>query len=434
MKQIPGPSLLEILSKTGKLNDKPWAFLYEMSLKYGKIYRVPLPFSNIIVVNDPVVVQYIFKETNTTFNKQTILWKYSRKVVGKGLGTSEGALWKNQRTNGRDFFKISNLKLLSRQIVVIANESADSITSKNHPEIEITQPIMEYTLRVLMRCIFASDFNYRPFDLPDLISNLIYRFNKVNRLLIPSSLPIVLNNRFKKRRRKFYEFILELINSYKSHEVGKNSLLNAIVDLEIETNKDLIDEISTYIITSVETTSATISWTLYLLAKHPYYQTIIANEILENNIDKNSSYDEFMKLHNLKNAVYESLRLYPPVWGSSRNVIVDTLLNDYKIPSGSMLIVSPYTIHRSPDLWDNPQDFNPSRFNHLTHTDLKMKFIPFGSGPRTCIGAQLAVIESVAILALVLKKYTIHCKRKEISIDSGLRAKNGIYLSFAPIK
>ena len=194
------------------------------------------------------------------------------------------------------------------------------------------------------------------------------------------------------------------------------------------TDRQLRDEVLTMLLAGHETTSLALSWTYYLLSQHPDVERSIADEVDRVVGGGRPSFAHLDRLTCTRRAIEESLRLYPPAWGFSRQAIGDDEIGGYRVPRGSLVFLIPFVIHRRPKLWPDPDRFDPDRFAP-EHESARPRFayIPFGGGPRGCIGNQFAMVEAQLIVAAIAQRYRI-----ELVPDQDIRPEPLITLRPAP--
>jgi unspecific monooxygenase len=169
----------------------------------------------------------------------------------------------------------------------------------------------------------------------------------------------------------------------------------------------LRDQMATMIVAGHETTALTLFWSLYLLASSPAEQERVAEEVRTIDLAPDSAADALAKLPYTKAVVNEALRLYPPVFAVARMAIAPDRLGDVNVPRGALVMVSPWVLHRHLRLWKEPNAFNPSRFLGEAPPAHRFAYMPFGAGPRICIGAQLALTEACLVLAKMIRRFHV---------------------------
>lgn len=178
---------------------------------------------------------------------------------------------------------------------------------------------------------------------------------------------------------------------------------------EVMDDRQLRDEVMTIFLAGHETTANALSWTFYLLSLHPDIERRMHAEVVEVLGDRTPTVDDLPRLSYTRQVLDESMRLYPPAWLISRSPIQDDEIGGYTIPAGETILISPYTMHRNPAYWDNPEGFDPERFTPEKQAARpRFAYFPFGGGPRICIGNNFALMESQLILAMISQRYRLH--------------------------
>jgi cytochrome P450 len=196
------------------------------------------------------------------------------------------------------------------------------------------------------------------------------------------------------------------------------------------------DEIKTLLIAGHETTATTLGWTFYLLSKHPEIEERLVAEIDEVVGDRAPTAEDVPNLKYTTMVLYESLRLYPPLWIVSRMPIEDDVIAGQPVKAGTSIIICSYITHRHPDFWPNPEGFDPDRFTPEAMKERhRYAYIPFGGGPRGCIGFPFAMMEMPVVLARVLQRFRLSLVPGfDVVPESAisLRQKNGARMVVSP--
>ena len=168
---------------------------------------------------------------------------------------------------------------------------------------------------------------------------------------------------------------------------------------------EIRDEVMTLFLAGHETTAAALTWTFYLLAKHPEYHQKIRTEVETVLQDRAPALENLPSLKMCQWVFKESMRLYPPIWRLSRFAREADAIQAYAVPKGSVVVVTPYLIHRDPRYWEQPETFEPERFSpERACSRPRLAYIPFGAGPRACVGALFAMTEAQIILAMICRR------------------------------
>jgi cytochrome P450 len=178
---------------------------------------------------------------------------------------------------------------------------------------------------------------------------------------------------------------------------------------EAMTDEQLRVEVTTFLLAGQETTSLALTWTWYLLSQHPRAQRRLEEEIDVVLNGRPPEYSDLVSLPYMRMVIDEAMRLYPPAWGFSRQALADDQLGGFRLPRGWLAFVIPYVLHRLPAFWEDPEAFDPERFSPERSADRsKFVYIPFGAGPRQCIGNQFALIETQLSVATFAQSYRLH--------------------------
>jgi cytochrome P450 len=175
------------------------------------------------------------------------------------------------------------------------------------------------------------------------------------------------------------------------------------------TDKQLRDEVMTIFIAGHETVASTLAWTWYMLAQHPEVESRLHAELAAVLGGRTPTFQDLPQLTYTRMVVEEVLRLYPAAWSIFRTAIANDVIGDHSIPAGSVVMVSPYVLHRTPAFWEQPERFNPERFTPERSAGRpRYAYAPFGGGPRQCIGNNFALMEAQLILAMAAQRYRLH--------------------------
>jgi cytochrome P450 len=178
---------------------------------------------------------------------------------------------------------------------------------------------------------------------------------------------------------------------------------------ETMTDEQLRVEVTTFLLAGQETTSLALTWVWYLLSQHRAAQRRLEDEVDAALDGRPPEYNDLVNLPYARMVIDEAMRLYPPAWGFSRQAIAADQIGGFNLPSGFLVFVVPYVLHRLPAFWNDPDVFDPERFTPERSADRpKFVYLPFGAGPRQCIGNQFALIEAHLVVATLAQRYRLH--------------------------
>jgi cytochrome P450 len=281
--------------------------------------------------------------------------------------------------------------------------------------------MMRTTLEGVAECLFGADLSDKAADIyrlfPTILNELARRVT--SGMALPLWIPTQGNRGLRAALREFQGIVDGMIERKRARiseagEGGSSSpdLLTVLMSSKDEetgetmSDRQLRDEVMTMLIAGHETTANALSWIWYLLDRHPEEQEVLREEVVRELAGETPSFANIHRLKRLRMVFMEALRLYPPVWMIDRRALGPDRLGETPVSKGDLVIISSYAIHRKPGLWKDPDLFRPERFEpgHEEQPD-KYAYLPFGSGPRVCMGMGFAMIESQIILATLLTRF-----------------------------
>jgi cytochrome P450 len=231
---------------------------------------------------------------------------------------------------------------------------------------------------------------------------------------LETKLPLPANRRFQRALRELDDVVYRIIAERRRQGRDEADLLSMFLSARDEetgagmTDRQLRDEVMTMLLAGHETTSLALAWTYYLLSRHPDVEEGIAGEVQRVIGSGRPAFAHLDRLVCTRRAIEESLRLYPPAWGFSRRAQADDEIGGYRVAAGSLVFLIPFVVHRRPALWPDPERFDPERFAPEREAERpRFAYIPFGGGPRGCIGSQFAMVEAQLIVAAIAQRFRI---------------------------
>ncbi|GHJ96533.1 cytochrome P450 [Streptomyces sp. NE5-10] len=377
--------------------------------------RVNMGPKKLYVFNRPDYAKHVLADNAANYHKGIGLVE-SRKVLGDGLLTSEGELWRKQRRTVQPAFKPGRI---AAQAGAVAEESGRLVELlRGRPgdtPVDVLQEVTGFTLGVLGRTLMDTSLEGH-----DGIAHAFEAvqdqamFDMVTQGLVPTWLPFGTQRRFRAARRELTRTVDELVadrGARMSEDDGADDafarmILAARAHPDPATGRRLLqEELVTLLLAGHETTASTLGWTLLLLARHPHVRDLVREEaraVLAGG--RLPDAEDLHKLEYTTQVVQEAMRLYPPVWILPRIAQEADEVGGFTVSAGSDVLVCPYTMHRHPDLWDDPERFDPGRFDPSRVANRpRYAYIPFGAGPRFCVGSNLGMMEAVFATALVTR-------------------------------
>lgn len=395
-----------------------------------------------IVTINPTVIQHVLKTNSDNYHKSHIQKKRMGHFLGKGLLTTEGEPWKTQRRLIQTGFERKQLEVLSS---IMQDSLADSLRdfdaqSRTGP-VDIYPLMMKITFAMVARSLFGAKLKEQDID---VISHAI---STVQEFMVRQTIQPYLNPWFavSGELRKHWELrnrafgILRDYIQRRRKELPGHDLLQILLDARYSDGHGMSDELIVsesmqLLVAGHETSSNALSWLLYLLSSRPECVDKIRQEFDSVLGDKPLTYSDVPKFEFTTQVMMEALRLYPPFWMVDRMALADDRAGDVNIPQGSTVVVFIYGAHHSPQYWESPETFDEERFSKVKEKRvLPFAHLPFGAGPRGCIGGNYAMLQMLMILSVLVRKYDFSLLPGQ-SIEARpmviLRPENGIRMRF----
>ena len=409
---------LPMLGNTLAFIRNPLGILNTLQRRYDRIVHIRIGNRQQYLVLQPEDAKHILQENHRNYGRSPA-FNVLKIFLGNGLLTSDGDFWRRQRRLAQPAFHRQRLAALAQTMVHETADWVDELRQFDRSKpVNVSQGLMDVTMRIVCKTLFGSDVVGKLGGLSTALDTLQYQAN--NRMLSPIRFPMTwptpANKRFQQAGVLVDSFIYGVIDQRKQQPGNDHDdLLGMLQSAEDEdtgermSDKQLRDECVTIFAAGHETTAVSMAWTLHLLTQHPDVLTRLqteANTILGDT--RTPPPDAFRALPYTMQVVQESLRLYPPAWIMSRLALADDSIGPYTIPAGDTALVSPYLLHRDPASWPNPDRFDPDRFVAGWEKERhSYAYIPFGGGPRLCIGNQFALMEMQILLAMLVRAFTV---------------------------
>jgi len=391
----------------------PLEALRTMRDHLGYIFQVALPGFRPIVLNGPKYNRYLLISGRENFHWRTESDPVTR-LLRHGVLVEDG--------ESHDLVRSPMDDALSRKRVNGYTEvfwrSTDAISSQweDGVTVDMLVEMRKIALLILMQSLFQVDL--RP-DLERLFDSII----RVIKYISPGTWliwPKFPRPGYRRSIRQVDEYLYGIIRDRRENPNGKADLLTRMVR-DPQFNDDLIrDQLLTLLIAGHDTSTALLAWVLYLLGKHPKALAQAQNEADSVLGAEPPTNDSIKELRYLDLVIKETLRLYPPIHVGNRKSAVDVSLDGYHIPKDSRVMYSIYLTHRDPEYWSNPESFKPERFDRAQgQKPTAYAYLPFGGGPRTCVGAAFAQLEAKTVLARLLQVFDLELLSENIRPHMG---------------
>lgn len=412
---------------------------------YGKTHSFYLAgIKKGFLSSEPDFVQYFMQKNHRNYRKSKVQTEQLKRYLGNGLLTSDGAYWLKQRRLIQPGFHRKRLAALVQIIDATVEEFIEGFRADcQKGPVDIYHQMMELTFQVVIKSLFSSGMT------DEELSRISNNITEVQEFFIQQVRMPFLNPWFKlsgqtraaaKKAEEMNYILLDIIKSRRSGEVVEDDLLQMLLEARYEENNEgmtdqqVLEEAIILFVAGHETTANAMAWTWYLLSQHPECVQKIRTELDTVLGNKTPSFDQLPQLEYLTQVIQESMRIYPPAWITDRVAIEDDEIKGHFIPKDSMVIAYIYGMHHDPDIWENPEAFLPERFSKSAKKERhSLAYMPFGAGPRLCIGNNFALMEMQLILAKMIQAFDLQLvpnQKIEIQPLITLRPRNGIKLQF----
>ncbi len=442
----PGPGRFIPYRDLQEIRHAPLHALARFSQRYGDVFQYPVGFWTIYVVASPEGVRQVLQENNRNYSKATFQYNLLGLVAGNGLLSSDGAFWLRQRRLAQPAFHRDRLVRVGA-LTVAATEAMlnrwEERAARGVP-LDIDSEMMRLTLEIVGKALFSIDLSAAADSLSRAALATLDHIAQRARfpLAPPPRVPTPGNRRFLAALRTLDDAIFALIARRRAAPDEADDLLAMLMQArDAETgegmsDRQLRDEIITFLIAGHETVASALVWVWYLLSLHPAVARVLADELAAVLAGAPPTMDDLPHLPYTRMIVDETLRLYPPSWISTRRAIVDDEIGGYRIPANGLIVMSPYLTHRRAENWPNPEGFDPERFTpEASAARPRFAYFPFGGGPHLCIGNTFALIEAQLIVACVAQRYRLALvpgQRIEVAPLVTLRPKDGVRMMLNP--
>ncbi len=337
-----------------------------------------------------------------------------RPITGAGLLLSEGEAWRRQRQTVAPALAPRVIPMLARHVVT-ATERA--LAGMGGEAVNALAQMQVLTLEIASRSMFSVEMDAHGETLRRMINAFGERLGRPSLLdfVLPPSIPNprdLLRLAFRRRWLRFMDRIMAARSALGASEAPRDlfDLLLAARDPETGSgfsHAQLRDQMATLILAGHETTALTLFWSLYLLANAPDVQARVAAEVRSLDLSAEAARPGLKSLSFTRTVIQESMRLYPPAFTLARQAIGDDAFGDVTVPAGSIVLIAPWVLHRHTRLWADSEVFDPARFEGEPPLAHRFAYLPFGAGPRVCVGAQFAMTEAMLVLAMVVQRFEV---------------------------
>jgi cytochrome P450 len=410
----PGPRGLPLLGTIAEFGRDKLGFFARCQRDHGDIVATNFAGWPTLLVSDMPAIERILVTEQHRFVKNSLVWRQTRALFGAGLLTSEGALWRRQRSLAAPSFAPRRLAGYIPSVSAITERTVDAWPAGE--VFDMHARTMSLSLEVAAKTLFDSpvtdDVRVIDHALNDILRELEARIRRP--VLLPDALPLPGHLRYRRGITAVEAVIERMIRARRdrSDAHGSDFLASLMAARDADggemSDQQLRDEAITLLLAGHETTALVLSWACYLLGQAPDVADRLADEVERIAPDRPLAADDLKQLRLTEATLLESMRLYPPSWTIGRESIEPFEIGGYYFPAGVTVFISQWVIHRDARYYEEPSAFRPNRWlAGLQHTLPRFAYMPFGGGPRVCIGQHFAMMEAVLMLATIIRRFRI---------------------------
>lgn len=395
---------------------------------YGDIYKLNLGFTSVVMLNRPEYAAHVLRDHARNYSKGGPVWETIRTLIGNGLPVSEGDFWLRQRRMMSPQFHRKRLEGLTQHMTAAIDDGIsnwEAYVASGEP-LDLAAEFAKVTMKVIVKTMFGAGISAE--DAEIVAQEMAYMLGFMLRGMLTQSLPRWLpmpgRQRYQNAINTIDKIVYDLIERRRkgadADQAGDMlALLLHMVDEETGeqmTDQQLRDEAVTLFLAGYETTSVSMAWSFHYLMQHPQSAARLQQEVDAILGGREPQFADLPQLTYARMIMQEALRLYGPIIWIARTAVEEDVIDGYRIRPRQMVGVVPYVIHRHPNLWQSPADFDPERFApHQTEGRHQLAWMPFGAGQRQCIGRDFALMEGQLILAKVAQRYNLHAAPQRIT-------------------
>ena len=419
----PGPKGIPLIGNIYRLFEfmhDPVGFFFKVAEKYGDddIVYFKVGPRRVYLLNNPEYIQDVLTNHYGNFVKGAA-WERGKGILGEGLLTSEGNFHKRQRRLAQPAFHQHRIASYGALMIDCAEKTQDKW--QDGSILDLYQEMYRLTLSIVAKTLFGAEIESETKDISNALSvvreewlRTIYLTNLPLHKLI-MKLPLSTFRRFNKARNRLDATIYRIIKDRRASGKDYGDLLSMLLLSQDEdcngdgmTDLQVRDEVMTIFLAGHETTASSLIWVFYLISQNPEVEARLWQELDKVLDGRIPMVEDLPHLQYTRMVFAETLRIYPPVWLTTRRPLKDWKVGSYTVPADSVIVICPYLIHRNPRFYPNPLCFDPQRWTAESEANRpRFAYLPFGGGPRRCLGEHFALMESALVIATIAQRWRV---------------------------
>lgn len=408
----PGPSRGQLLLALRRMLGDPLGYLGQARDTYGPLTAFVVADPPAVLLSDPDDVHRVLVANHRGYTKRTIQYDTLATVTGDGLLVSDPPRWTRRRRMMQPGFHRDALAGVAAHTVAAARSQAERLRPG---VVDVDEVMMHAALEVVGAAVFSTDLSGRAATLVPAVLTALDRvvLRARSPWLPPPAVPTPGNLRLRRALATIDGAVADMVRQRRA-DPGRSA--QDVLDLLLAGTADdpedaalaaVRDESVTLLIAGHETVASALTWTWHLLVDHPDGYDRLLAEV--DALDGDPGLEDLPRLPFTRAVLDEALRLYPPAWILTRRAAAEDVLSGYRVPAGSLVLVSTWALHRDPALWPHAAAFRPQRWlGPESQRGPRWAYLPFGAGPRQCIGKDFALVEATLMLAVLARRVRFH--------------------------
>lgn len=417
--QLKGLPLVGLLPE---LRRDPLRFFTRVARDHRGAVHLHFGPDRVLMLNDPVMIRHVLQDNRLNYEKSKF-YDMMRSVLGEGIFLAEGDDWLGQRKTAARSFQGCQLRRMTEAMQAAVDDMLDrwQAPASRKDALDVVPEMMRLTLDIVMRTLFSVRLAGEHEDVFHAMTVVLRDAERRiwSPFALPRWLPTAKNRAVDQALATLDKFVYGLIASRRietdhgagqvASEAGGDLLDLMMANQDGRSDKRLRDQILSMILAGHETTANALAWTCHMLSLHPESLRRVKAEVEDVFGGRRPDFTDLAKLTYTRCVFDEVLRLYPPLWTFSRTAVADDRIGDLPIAAGTNVMLNMFAVHRRPELWDNPEGFDPARFDPETGDPRRrFAYFPFSDGPRSCLGERFAVLESLIAISAMVQRFDLH--------------------------
>jgi cytochrome P450 len=440
----PGPRGHLVLGSLREVQRDPLGMLRDGFRDHGDVVRLRFGTTRALLLAHPEHIGRVLHDNHRNYDKHNVDYAVLRRLLGNGLLTSDGEFWRRQRRLMAPMFHRQRVAGFCNLMVNSTLEMLErwDAMARSGESFDVAAEMTRLTLPIVAKALFSADVSDDAEAIGAALTEVNRQLGEFSLLDMFWMIPTRRKRRFRAAVQTLDEVVGKIIDARRRATHRNEDLLSMLLDaVDEDTNKGMTprqvrDEVLTVLLAGHETTANALAWTWYLLARNLAAENKLHDEIASTVGERAPGAPDLPQLRYTRMVIEESMRLYPPAWAISRNAIGEDEIGGYPVRPRTNIIICSFVTHRHPSFWEEPERFDPERFSsERSQRRPDFAYLPFGGGPRICIGNGFATTEAQLVVATIAKRYRLRLvpgHPVELHPLITLRPRHGIRMTLYP--